>query len=708
MKSWVFQINADSRSLAKLRPESQLLTEYVFPTPLRYDDLQEMITHAAVAFGSHGGNGLPRGVLCISGGHNSQAFAALNRDTFAILCTLFGGVPVEVDAHQIPTAFDVSPHSDVIVVPMSLMLESYVPDMHNLAFLSLHHKTHNGKQHLAYPHDFSTILGGGAGGSEAAGGDPALAKLPSSPPSGDFGAHKPQPCQSPSCPRPEDFGVFPCGHALCGLCKQHLCHSPIPTCPACQCPVLYVRPINAKHELGSPQAVGLAENPLAAPEQPTRLPADLYSQTPSSWPSRQRPTPARESPVACKSRRGITTLTLVGEQRCFEARGPRPLLQVLAVLEASNVLTADMLAALLLQFMPTIFQRVQKKVGRINKGSTNFIVSWFSPNSSPEVLVALRQCITIMEQDADLARYATQLKGALSGRPGAPKIGTLLVDCLRTFSDFSFSVQAYILTSLAPDLLPIWRKVLSWCSTTAADEVDHWKVTLDDITHWGYNCAACGLRNVYGPRFRCDSCHNRLYDLCGPCYLTKYKVHDTSHMFRCLFRDVRHGQQHPDFSPSSRRLTDEDSCRNMEDGNYDSFADYGPQSVIQALQHRQPTQTSTLDTAGVFSNSPISNEDKFTTKDTVPEEEEENISSFSRALVEFLSRNVETLKDLLSAPLTEEETMRAQELIGNKVDNEKSRVGTVFHEKKGGSGGTADHHHQSQHETFESLTSRVL
>eukprot|EP01055_Gregarina_sp_Pseudo9_P003877 Gregarina_sp_Pseudo_9__3876@NODE_401_length_2918_cov_49_525877_g378_i0_p1_GENE_NODE_401_length_2918_cov_49_525877_g378_i0NODE_401_length_2918_cov_49_525877_g378_i0_p1_ORF_typecomplete_len723_score94_36ZZ/PF00569_17/1_4e03ZZ/PF00569_17/1e04ZZ/PF00569_17/2_4e07Siva/PF05458_12/0_3Siva/PF05458_12/75_NODE_401_length_2918_cov_49_525877_g378_i06342802 len=708
MKNWVFHINAEPRSLSQLRPESQLFSEYVFGSPLHFDDLQAMLGHAAAAFGHDLDPSLPRGVLCVSGAHHVPALSQLTRETFPIICTILGGVSSVLDSDHYPTAFEVGPSAEVIVVPMVLMMETPTHTPQEEENDDPPREQHDPKTAatLVFPPHTHT---------------PTTTNLHND--DTTRSSHNDtQPCQTPGCSQAEAFGVFPCGHALCAHCERTICSALLPACSACGCPVVYVRPIEANHELGSPQSIETFSPPEPPPPKPEHFGADSIPLLLSNWADWNSGEPLGGGDRLWLSREGV-------EQRCFEARGPRPLLQVLAVLEASNVLTANMLAALLLQFMPTIFQRVQKKVGRINKGSSSFIVSWFSPNSSPETLVALRQCINIMEQDSDLARYATQLKGALSGRPGAPKIGTLLVDCLRTFSDFSFSVQAFILTSLAPDLLPIWRKVLSWCSTTGADEVDHGKVTLDDITHWGYHCAACGMRNVYGPRFRCDSCHTRVYDLCGPCYLTKYEVHDSSHVFRCLFRDVRHSQPPTDTSspihdplqrcsesncggptispsnnncPSFAAAADEymlSSQRlqvphNLLDGIFGSIVNEPPPLQHTRATDKPYTRTTTKDAHLMLPSTPhqpVTVLNHLNLEAREQQQEDEDLSSFSRALTDFLSRNVVTLKDLLSAPLTEEESLRAQHIIASSRNTEfapKSSF-SVSSKKKRTDGGAA-------------------
>lgn len=223
--------------------------------------------------------------------------------------------------------------------------------------------------------------------------------------------------------------------------------------------------------------------------------------------------------------------------RCFEAKGPRPLLQVLTTLEEYNALSSPMLASLLLHFMPTIFQRAQKKIGRINKSSA-LLLNSIKQGENPEILAVFERVSKFLEQTAELRPFAPQLECFLSGRADSIRFGSFVLDVLRTFGLLPATTQAEIVSAIAPLIAPIWRSVLSWCaSTDAQDSPKRGAISLSAITHWDSVCCGCGQRDIQGPRFHCENCDQ--CDMCGPCSLLRSSLHDASHTFRCLFRDVR-------------------------------------------------------------------------------------------------------------------------------------------------------------------------
>lgn len=543
MKTWIFLIRADPACIAHIRPECELLTEYVFPSPIRYEDLCEILHHASTAFGWEEGNNLPRGILCLYGDSTLSAPVPITPETLKILCAILGGVETaaadDKSRRHLPTSGFKGTTTSPIVIRMLLTTVTALQGQRSAMPIGsitppLPYC------HTALPAHYEVAPFGQSGSAQFTCGNSSLLRPEVNTP--------PMVHARPVARSNELSGIFESA-------RQDYTRPPF----SCQDDYCACR-----------------TNTAPLPSSPVPWRAFPIQESPTNSPSTDVSVAQLDSGiiVASRARRGASAISQVADQRCFEARGPRPLLQVLGVLERSSALSAEMFAALLLQFMPTIYQRVQKKVGKMNKSSLSSILSWFNPMSSSGMLEALSRCIAIMEQDPELSRHATQLKDILDGRPGALKIGTLLVDCLRTFSEFPFATQARTLLSLAPHLLPVWRQTLSWCSTTGPDDAEPGQVTLSEITHWGHNCAACGLRNIYGPRFRCDSCQNRSYDLCGPCHLRKYEVHDGSHLFRCLFRDVRHPQmttqdprkgpdhgaftpQCPTPSPTNRRLQEQ-------------------------------------------------------------------------------------------------------------------------------------------------------
>lgn len=250
---------------------------------------------------------------------------------------------------------------------------------------------------------------------------------------------------------------------------------------------------------------------------------------------RNSPLLPRAGPFSIFPHSGIDVEALLG--RCFEPRGPKPLMHLLKVLAHYQRLTCNMLSSLILQFLPTIIQRVQKKIGKINKHTELHETVTFWKRLSP----LMNRVLAAITSEPNICRFASAIAGILE-QTNVARTGSLLVDFLRSFAELPFERRSRIMLSVADALLPVWFDLLSGCTTAGRDdEKVPSNVNLNDIMHPGSICSQCCTTNVVGPRFRCLECSQ--YNLCGECFIGYYTFHSPGHAFQCLLRDIRIGNR---------------------------------------------------------------------------------------------------------------------------------------------------------------------
>lgn len=200
--------------------------------------------------------------------------------------------------------------------------------------------------------------------------------------------------------------------------------------------------------------------------------------------------------------------------------GPKKLLLILRALRDTGILTPQMFASLVVQWLPMITQRIARKVDKINH------VARFGLEGG------MRRAAEVLQERTaatpGLERFAQEIGEALQGKCNQCRLGETLHQMLKELRTLPFEVQTTFAEQVATHLLPLldelslpWQKHGAWSSPW-------WPPMAGPMApgqqfHHGVTCDGCNACPIAGPRFKCLMCPD--YDLCGNCYPKKLELH---------------------------------------------------------------------------------------------------------------------------------------------------------------------------------------
>jgi len=202
--------------------------------------------------------------------------------------------------------------------------------------------------------------------------------------------------------------------------------------------------------------------------------------------------------------------------------GPFMLISVIHALKEDGVLSPRIFAALFVQWLPMITQRITRKLDKIN-----YTVQQGMNTSISSFILVLQHHVATAPA---LEQFAAQFQAILDQEPNAPLLGDTLRSFLIALQAQAFEAQVSFVENLFEALLPLLDDVM----------VDFPEMNRRPwpMIHHGVTCDHCGACPIAGPRFKCTTCHN--YDLCGNCFTQKTSIHApeapdaTPHDFQCI------------------------------------------------------------------------------------------------------------------------------------------------------------------------------
>eukprot|EP00435_Cladocopium_sp_Y103_P031193 s1817_g7.t2 len=224
------------------------------------------------------------------------------------------------------------------------------------------------------------------------------------------------------------------------------------------------------------------------------------------------------------------TSSTAGVLPLLRSLGPVALLACLKGLHGSGRLTPEILASLMLQFLPIFAQRVQRKVEKMNRKGLKMRQD---KNFKPLMQFIKRLCIHFQEIP-ETRNVRDDLQNYLAGSEAA-RLGDTLAELLRCLvacnsrSTLASALLADILRVVLPCVFPESFQETGPCCEWAA-------IILGAPVHGGIACALCRQQNIVGPRFEGQQKHGEGgRSLCGHCFLketVKGKADDSSYTCR--------------------------------------------------------------------------------------------------------------------------------------------------------------------------------
>jgi len=204
--------------------------------------------------------------------------------------------------------------------------------------------------------------------------------------------------------------------------------------------------------------------------------------------------------------------------------GPKKLMMVLRALFESGNLSPAVVAAVVVQWLPVIIQRVNRKVdkfGHMYKQGLSKAMRW--------LLEELKQHCAATD---GLAEFIQPIDAALVAEPGPSHLGELLLNLLKALQALPFNVQIQFVENVAENTIPLLAEFDIFDKTAEYP----WWCSWDHFQHYGITCDGCGANPIVGPRFKCESCPD--YDLCSTCYAQRSALHSNDgcdqHTFHCI------------------------------------------------------------------------------------------------------------------------------------------------------------------------------
>lgn len=232
---------------------------------------------------------------------------------------------------------------------------------------------------------------------------------------------------------------------------------------------------------------------------------------------------------------GIPSVTAVtGVLPVLRSLGPVALLACLKGLHESGRLTPEILASLMLQFLPIFAQRVQRKVEKMNRKGLKMRQD---KNFKPLMHFIKRLCIHFQEIP-ETRNVRDDLQNYLAGSEAA-RLGDTLAELLRCLvACSSRSTLASALLAVAKDILRVVLPCVFPESFQDTRPCSEWAaILLGAPVHGGIACALCRQQNIVGPRFEGQQ-HGEGGEgrsLCGHCFVketVKGKADDSSYTCR--------------------------------------------------------------------------------------------------------------------------------------------------------------------------------
>jgi len=189
------------------------------------------------------------------------------------------------------------------------------------------------------------------------------------------------------------------------------------------------------------------------------------------------------------------------------------LFSCLNALHASGRLTSCMVASLVLQFLPLLAQRAQRKRESLNR----YAVKWGERRPFIELLQILAQKL---EPIPEAQTLMPALNAFISGTDTA-HLGDLVANLLRALANTEAKrAVAQAVLAVSKELLTLAKGLLS-----PTDGGCPWP------THVGSTCSRCGASPVIGPIFKPTSDSPEI--LCGECFIVHSATSEENVAFVC-------------------------------------------------------------------------------------------------------------------------------------------------------------------------------